>query len=50
MESAKKEMAQIKFYDYLVINDVLEDAVAQCRAVITAEKRKVRRLKNGKGF
>ncbi|MDR1124423.1 MAG: guanylate kinase [Elusimicrobiota bacterium] len=52
MESARKEMAQIKFYDYLIINDILPDAVRECRAVITAERRKVRRLENvtGKGF
>ena len=49
MESAKKEMAQIKNYDYLVINGVLETAVNECLAIITAESRKVRRLKNGTG-
>ena len=46
MESAKKEMAQIPFYDYLVINDKLETAVQECLAIITAERKKVRRLKN----
>lgn len=52
MESARKEMAQIKFYDYLVINDILQTAAQECMAIITAETRKVRRLKNGarKGF
>jgi len=46
MESAKKEMAQIPFYDYLVINDILETAVRECLAIITAERRAVRRIKN----
>ena len=49
MESARKEMAQIKFYDYLIINNILQTAVRECMAVITAERRKVRRLKNGTG-
>lgn len=47
MESAKKEMAQIKFYDYLAINDILEVAVQQCLAIITAQTLKVRSSKNG---
>jgi guanylate kinase len=49
MESAKKEMAQIKFYDYLIINDVLDKAVEECNAIITAETKKIRRLKNDSG-
>jgi guanylate kinase len=52
IESARKEMAQIKFYDYLIINNILQTAVQECMSVIAAERRKVRRLKNvtGKGF
>ncbi|MDR0646081.1 MAG: guanylate kinase [Elusimicrobiota bacterium] len=49
MQSAKKEMAQIKFYDYLVVNDVLEKAVEECMAIIVAETKKVRRIKNDAG-
>ncbi len=43
LESAKKELKCIKNYDYLVINDVFEQAVADCRAIIQAERLKVKR-------
>ena len=33
LESAKKELKCIKNYDYLVINNVFEQAVADCRAI-----------------
>lgn len=46
LESAKKELKCIKNYDYLVINDVFEQAVADCRAIIQAERLKVKRQKN----
>lgn len=45
LESAKKELKCIKNYDYLVINDVFEQAVADCRAIIQAERLKVKRQK-----
>lgn len=43
LESAKKELKCIKNYDYLVINDEFEQAVADCRAIIQAERLKVKR-------
>lgn len=43
LESARKELKRIKFYDYLVINDVFEQAVEDCRAIIRAETKKVKR-------
>ena len=45
LESAKKELKCIKNYDYLVINNVFEQAVADCRAIIQAERLKVKRQK-----
>lgn len=43
LQSAKKELKCIKRYDYLVINDIFEQAVEQCRAIIQAETNKVNR-------
>jgi len=43
LQSAKKELKCIKRYDYLVINDIFEQAVEQCRAIIQAETYKVNR-------
>ena len=43
LKTAKKELKQIKNYDYTVINDVLEQAVKDCRAIILAEKLKTAR-------
>ncbi|MCL2888616.1 MAG: guanylate kinase [Elusimicrobia bacterium] len=46
LKTAKKEAAQIKHYDYLIINDKLENAVNDLSDIITAEKLKVKRSKN----
>lgn len=43
LKSARKELKCIKRYDYLVINDVFEQAVEQCRAILQAETNKVKR-------
>lgn len=43
LKTAEKELKQIKFYDYVVINDILKDAVNNCHCIITAEKQKVKR-------
>lgn len=43
LKTAEKEMKQIKYYDYLVINDIFDKALEQCSAIITAEKLKVNR-------
>ncbi|MCG0276941.1 MAG: guanylate kinase [Thermanaeromonas sp.] len=42
----KKEMDQLDLYDYVVVNDRVEDAVAKIEAIIIAEKCRTRRLKN----
>jgi len=35
---AKKEMAQMRWYKYIIVNDLFEDAVGQLMAIITAER------------
>lgn len=41
LEIARTEMALAKRYDYLVINDLIEDAVADLRAIVVAERRRI---------
>ena len=45
LTNARWEMDQIGSYDYLVINDRLVDALTQVKAIILAEKSKVKRAK-----
>lgn len=40
LETARQELAHAEDYDYIVINDRLEDAVEDMQAIIRAEKRK----------
>ena len=42
LKTAKKEAAQINHYDYLVINDKVENAVGDLSNIINAEKLKIR--------
>lgn len=44
MKRAKEELALAENYDYVVVNDVLEDCVENVRAIITAEKLRTQRL------
>ena len=46
METAEKEMKEIGNFDYLVVNDVFEDAVQEVKTIIQAEENKIRRYKN----
>jgi len=41
LEAATREMEAIGVFDYLVINDDLETAVAELRAIITAERLRI---------
>ena len=46
LKTALKELKQIKNYDYLVVNDSLRECVAACKAIISAESKKVIRQKD----
>ena len=46
LKTAEKEMKEIQRFDYLVINDVFEDAVQAVKTIIQAEENKLKRYKN----
>lgn len=41
---AKEELAQVNMYDYVVVNDTVEEAVKQIEAILLAEKHKQNRM------
>jgi guanylate kinase len=41
---ARQELAHYAAYDYVVINDQLDDAVATLQAIIVAERHRIRRV------
>lgn len=43
LENARKEIEQIPHYDYLVINDEIDEAAERLRAIIVAESVRIRR-------
>jgi guanylate kinase len=45
LQNAPGELRQYREYDYLVVNDDLEHAVAQLVSIVDAERARVRRLK-----
>jgi guanylate kinase len=47
LKLAKKEIKEIKNYDYWVINDKLERSIEEIKAIILAEKLKVERKNKG---
>lgn len=47
LKNAAKEMAAIESYEYLVINDALDDAVQVMQAIILAQRSRNRRLPDG---
>ena len=47
LENARREMAEAEWYDYLLINDVLAEAEALLKAIISAERCRRRRLPDG---
>jgi len=46
LKTAENEMREIRHFDYLVINDNLEQAVAEVEQIIAVEENKVKRYKN----
>jgi len=46
LESAEKEMQEIKDFQYLVINDELDKAVKDVKLIIKAEENKIKRYNN----
>ncbi len=47
LSSYAEEMAQMRSYDYLVVNDSVESAVAKLTAIIVAERCRVTRILRG---
>ncbi len=47
LKNAVKEMAAMEHYEYLVVNDEIEDAVTTLQAVIIAERSRGHRLSSG---
>lgn len=43
LENAKKELREVKKYDYLVINDYLEKAIKRLKSVIITEQMRIKR-------
>ena len=46
LENAKKELTYLPKYDYLILNDKLEESIKQARAIICAERLSIKRNKN----
>lgn len=44
MDACQSEMAHMKDYDYMVINDIIDDAVDKVRAIIIAERCKIKKV------
>jgi guanylate kinase len=49
-KSAFEELNYISSYNYVVINDVVDSAVKKLESIIVAEKCRVDRMKEDKGF
>ena len=47
LNNARKELACVGVYDYLIVNDRLEDAVESLRSIIIAERCRQRRAPDG---
>ncbi len=45
LSSAKKELAEALWYDYIIINDTLDNAFNKLRSIIIAEKNRAFRMK-----
>ena len=47
LENARKEMQDAGLYDYLIVNDTVEQAVDTLRAIIVAQRCRMRRNRDG---
>lgn len=46
LKTAQKELKEIKRYDYLVINDIFENAVTDCLIIIAAQRHSIKYFKD----
>lgn len=46
LETARQEVNRMDSYDYVVVNDIVDKAVAQVEAIVTAEKLSMKRKRN----
>ncbi len=44
LEAAREELAAVGEFDYLVVNDVLEEAVEEIEAILRTEERRIERM------
>lgn len=47
LAACEDEMKQMSYYDYLVVNDQVEEAVSKIAAIITAERCRIHNLEQG---
>ena len=50
MEEAGREIEEMRFYQYLVVNDDLEDSVARVEGIIRAEESRIQRIRGLDGW
>ena len=50
LNNARKELSDIDLYDYVVVNDTIDDAATMFKAIILALRAKQRRLANGQAI
>lgn len=50
LHNARRELADMNLYDYVIVNDVLENAVQVLRSIIIAERSRKRRALDGKAL
>ena len=48
--TAKNELKYLRYFDYVVVNDILEEALSSLKSIIFAERHRVKRLINLEDF